>query len=227
MANPTTNYGWPMPLTTDLVTGLPAQFAAFGQPVDTSLKALNPATTLGDLQYRSATANTNTRLGIGSTGQVLTVAAGVPSWATPASGVTFSGARVWASGTQSFSNATAAVLTWNSESYDTNSYHSTVTNTGRLTVPSTGYYLLTGFVIFASNATGSRILEFKKNGTTCGYVENGAATTGATQLQLTVPLLASATDYFEVFGYQNSGSTLATAAGGEGFNFFSIVSLGA
>lgn len=86
MANPTTNYGWPMPTTTDLVTDLPADFAAFGQPVDTSLKALNPATTLGDLQYRSATANTNTRLGIGSTGNVLTVVGGVPAWAAPASG---------------------------------------------------------------------------------------------------------------------------------------------
>ena len=91
MANPTTNYGWPMPTSTDLVTDLPADFAAFGQPVDTSLKALNPETTLGDIAYRSATANTNTRLGVGSAGQVLTVASGVPSWATPAaatSGVT-------------------------------------------------------------------------------------------------------------------------------------------
>tara|TARA_R110000868_G_scaffold105532_2_gene289871 strand:- start:549 stop:1229 length:681 start_codon:yes stop_codon:yes gene_type:complete len=86
MANPTTNYGWPMPTATDLVTDLPADFAAFGQPVDTSLKALNPETTLGDIAYRSATSNTNTRLGIGSTGQVLTVAGGVPSWASPAGG---------------------------------------------------------------------------------------------------------------------------------------------
>jgi hypothetical protein len=84
MANPTTNYGWPMPTTTDLVTDLPADFAAFGQPVDTSLKALNPETTLGDIAYRSSTSNTNTRLGIGSTGNVLTVASGVPSWAAPA-----------------------------------------------------------------------------------------------------------------------------------------------
>jgi hypothetical protein len=88
MANPTTNYGWPMPTSTDLVTDLPADFAAFGQPVDTSLKALNPETTLGDISYRSATANTNTRLAIGSTGNVLTVAGGVPSWAAPASGLT-------------------------------------------------------------------------------------------------------------------------------------------
>lgn len=86
MANPTTNYGWPMPTTTDLVTDLPADFAAFGQPVDTSLKALNPETTLGDIAYRSATANTNTRLGIGSTGNVLTVSGGVPVWAAPAGG---------------------------------------------------------------------------------------------------------------------------------------------
>jgi hypothetical protein len=92
MANPTTNYGWPMPTSTDLVTDLPADFAAFGQPVDTSLKALNPETTLGDIAYRSATANTNTRLAIGTTGQVLSVSSGVPAWTTPAaaaSGMTF------------------------------------------------------------------------------------------------------------------------------------------
>jgi hypothetical protein len=56
------------------------------QGVDTRLKALNPSTTLGDTDYASATANTNTRLAIGTTGQVLTVSGGVPVWATPASG---------------------------------------------------------------------------------------------------------------------------------------------
>jgi hypothetical protein len=39
-------------------------------------------TTTGDSIYASA-ANTPARLGIGSTGQVLTVASGLPSWATP------------------------------------------------------------------------------------------------------------------------------------------------
>ena len=42
-------------------------------------------TTTGDTYYASA-AGTPARLGIGSTSQVLTVASGVPSWATPASG---------------------------------------------------------------------------------------------------------------------------------------------
>ena len=84
MSNPTSNYSFQMPTNTDLVTDLPADFEVFGQAVDTRLKALQPGTTLGDLAYSSATANTNTRLGIGTTGQVLTVAAGLPSWATPA-----------------------------------------------------------------------------------------------------------------------------------------------
>ena len=83
MANPTTNYGFVLPSPTDLVTDLPADFDVALQGVDTRLKALQPGTTLGDLAYSSATANTNTRLGIGTTGQVLTVAGGVPSWATP------------------------------------------------------------------------------------------------------------------------------------------------
>ena len=84
MANPTTNYGFVLPTSTDLVTDLPADFDVALQGVDTRLKALQPGTTLGDIAYSSATANTNTRLGVGSTGQVLTVASGVPSWATPA-----------------------------------------------------------------------------------------------------------------------------------------------
>jgi hypothetical protein len=86
MANPTTNYGFVLPTPTDLVTDLPADFDVALQGVDTQLKALQPGTTLGDIAYSSATANTNTRLGIGTTGQVLTVAGGVPSWATASAG---------------------------------------------------------------------------------------------------------------------------------------------
>ena len=73
-----------MPTATDLVTDLPADFEVFGQAVDTRLKALQPGTTLGDLAYSSATANTNTRLPIGTTGQVLAVSGGVPTWTTTA-----------------------------------------------------------------------------------------------------------------------------------------------
>ena len=74
-----------MPTSTDLVTDLPADFEVFGQAVDTQLKALSPGTTAGDIDYYTSS-TAKARLGIGSTGQVLTVAAGVPSWATSTSG---------------------------------------------------------------------------------------------------------------------------------------------
>jgi hypothetical protein len=82
----TTNYAWETPDDTDLVKDGALAIRTLGSSIDTTTKALNPSTTLGDIEYRSSTANTNTRLGIGSTGQVLTVAGGVPTWAAPASG---------------------------------------------------------------------------------------------------------------------------------------------
>ena len=86
MTNPTSNYGFVLPTATDLVTDLPADFEVALQGVDTRLKALQPGTTLGDIAYSSATANTNTRLPIGTTGQVLSVVAGVPAWTTGTAG---------------------------------------------------------------------------------------------------------------------------------------------
>ena len=77
----TTNYSWTTPDDTDLVKDGAAAIRTLGSSIDTTTKALNPSTTLGDIEYRSSTANTNTRLGIGTTGQILTVAGGVPSWA--------------------------------------------------------------------------------------------------------------------------------------------------
>jgi hypothetical protein len=82
----TTNYGWTTPDDTALVKDGAAAIRTLGTSIDTTTKALNPSTTLGDIEYRSSTANTNTRLGIGSTGNVLTVAGGVPTWAAPAGG---------------------------------------------------------------------------------------------------------------------------------------------
>lgn len=82
----TTNYSWTTPDDTALVKDGALAIRTLGSSIDTTTKNLNPSTTLGDIEYRSSTANTNTRLGIGTTGQVLTVAGGVPSWATIAAG---------------------------------------------------------------------------------------------------------------------------------------------
>jgi len=107
----TTNYGWTTPDDTALVKDGAAAIRTLGSSVDTTTKALNPSTTLGDIEYRSSTANTNTRLGIGSTGQVLTVAGGVPSWAAPGSAINAASNTVSAEETttsDSFGNLTTA-----------------------------------------------------------------------------------------------------------------------
>ena len=85
MAN-TTNYNWETPDDTDLVKDGAAAIRTLGSSIDTTTKNLNPQTTTGALAYRSATANINTALPIGTAGQVLRVNSGAtaPEWATTA-----------------------------------------------------------------------------------------------------------------------------------------------
>jgi len=81
----TTNYGWTTPDDTALVKDGASAIRTLGSSADTTVKALSPGTTAGDLDYYTA-ATTKARIGIGSTSQVLTVTGGVPVWATPTSG---------------------------------------------------------------------------------------------------------------------------------------------
>jgi hypothetical protein len=76
----TTNYGWTTPDDTGLVKDGASAIRTLGSSVDTTTKALNPSTTLGDIEYRSSSANINTRLAIGNNNQTLTVVSGVPAW---------------------------------------------------------------------------------------------------------------------------------------------------
>ena len=97
MANPTTNYGFVMPTATDLVTDLPADFAAFGQPVDTQMKTNADAatqkatlTTKGDI-YAATAASTPARLAVGSDSQILVADSSTATglkWAAPSGGAT-------------------------------------------------------------------------------------------------------------------------------------------
>ena len=118
----TTNYGWTTPDDTALVKDGASAIRTLGSSIDTTTKALNPSTTLGDIEYRSSTANTNTRLPIGTSGQVLAVSGGVPAWTTSSSGsmtllstTTLSGATVTVSSiSQAYKNLYIQVLnpTW-------------------------------------------------------------------------------------------------------------------
>ena len=98
----TTNYGWDTPDDTDLVKDGAAAIRTLGSSVDTTTKNLNPQTTTGALAYRSATANVNTALPIGTANQVLRVNSGgtAPEWATPsATGFTLISTTATTSGT--------------------------------------------------------------------------------------------------------------------------------
>jgi hypothetical protein len=65
-----------------------------GQTTATAaFNALNPMTTTGDIIYE-ASPTTAARLAIGSTGQVLTVAGGIPSWAAIPSSMVYPGAGI-------------------------------------------------------------------------------------------------------------------------------------
>ena len=79
----------------------------------------NPMTTTGDIVYASS-GSTPGRIGIGSTGNVLTVAGGIPSWAAPAGG-----GKVLQVVTANYSTAT----TINSGTYTDSGLSATITPT--------------------------------------------------------------------------------------------------
>jgi hypothetical protein len=79
----TTNYGWDTPDDTDLVKDGAAAIRTLGSSVDTTVKALNPGTTSGDLDYYTAS-TTKARIAAGTAGQVFTMNSGAtaPEWQT-------------------------------------------------------------------------------------------------------------------------------------------------
>ena len=284
MANPTTNFGWVMPTSTDLVTDLPADFAVFGQAVDTSMADLKGGTTgqilakatntdmdftwvtndVGDITAVTAgtgisgggtsgavtitndmattiTASgdivvgtgsgTYDNLPIGTTGQVLTADTTVSpykvKWSTLSSG--FVGCSLTKSAAQSISNGTETVVTFDTEAFDTNGFH-TGTD-GKITVPSgkAGKYLVTAQIM--SNSSGSVTQGgMRKNGSGVftHYVSGATPVTAPCVLINTIIDLAVA-DYLEIFVYQGSGSAKDVLANSYTANatIFSVQYLGA
>lgn len=182
-------------------------------------------TTAGDL-IKGTGSGTFDRLGIGSTGQVLTVTAGAPAWATPsAGGSTFSGCLLLRSGNQSIANNTDVAVLFDNEGFDTDSFHSTSTNTSRITIPSGkgGYYQFNYNVMWAANSSGLREVMLFKNGTRVQYYTALAITSGSQSQAITMIQAGAVGDYFELYVFQNSGGSLnlqgtATAQGSTSFS---------
>lgn len=121
------------------------------------------------------------------------------------------GASAFNNGTQSVPNNTDTALTLDSEDFDTDGFHSTGSNTSRMTIPAGlgGKYLLTGRTRFAANATGFRQLYFYKNGATTLADTLAPITTGTNHdAEVTFIVSLAAGDYVELYAVQNSGGSL-------------------
>lgn len=207
MANPTTNFNWQMPTSTDLVTDLPADFETFGQAVDT---------TFVDLKG-------------GTSGQILSKASGTDmdfTWVNQSTDPVFVGARVYNSADLTISNTTGTAVAFNSENFDSDGFHSTSTNTSRLTVPTGkgGYYQISGLIRWKniSAANTVRQLRFYKNGTqqvvyALQWVQNDDGYQAYTDL-----LSLSAGDYIEIYVWHNAGASTDVLANSS----FSLVKVG-
>jgi hypothetical protein len=201
----TTNFGWTTPDDTDLVKdGAAAIRTALGG-VDTSFVDLKG----------------------GTTGQILSKASGTDldfSFINPPSN-TYSGVVVFDTANQSIPNNTLTALTFTSETLDSDGYHSTVTNTSRLTIPAgkAGKYCIMMDTSMAPNNTGFRNGAIYKNGNGIYYGGEflGNNINAATQVSAVVDLAVN--DYIEFYVYQNSGVSLnCNKASNQYFGMFLI-----
>jgi hypothetical protein len=129
-------------------------------------------------------------------------------------------------------NNTVTAVDWNdtTEDWDTNGFHSTVTNISRLTIPTSfdGVYLAS-FVLFfpatVSTPTTSIVSAWmQKNGaaTRYGFAQNSNNVGNGISLAASEPLPMSVGDYLQVFAYQNSGIAMTYGTALSGFSLARI-----
>lgn len=134
---------------------------------------------------------------------------------TATAGGQFSGVHVTTTSAQTLTNATSTALEFDSEVFDTDTYHDNVTNNTRLTAPTTGYYQATGAARFSASDVGARNLEIRVNGTdrysavSLSPNEDGTNSSSAVTF---ATLYLQAGDYVELMATQTSGGNLDTLA---------------
>lgn len=117
-------------------------------------------------------------------------------------------------------SGTPTLVTFDTEAWDTDSMHSTTTNTSRILINTSGQYLIHMYARFPNNATGYRQINLRINsgGTSGGgnsvqTVPMAAASGQTTMVVRTMELTCAAGDYYEMFVQQGSGSSLTLEAG--------------
>jgi len=127
---------------------------------------------------------------------------------------------VYDSSDQSLSDSTWANLNFDSEHFDSNTMHSTVTNNPRVKCNSDGLYLCVFKVQFETNTTGERRAMIRENaaGSSAGGTHRGTWNAPGVTGDVTVVsgsrlLRLVDTDYVELFAYQASGGALLVEMG--------------
>lgn len=141
----------------------------------------------------------------------------------------FKGANVYNSGNISIPHNTWTLLTFDTELWDTDTIHSTVSNTSRLTCKTAGKYRIIGYFTFAPSAGGARrggLIYY--NGTTIvGYDEKfGGNAALYPSLLPTTELELAVDDYVDLYAFQDSGGALVVGANASYSPYFMMERVG-
>lgn len=184
----------------------------------------------GDLVVGTG-ADTFSRLAVGTNDYVLTADSTTSTglkWAAASAGTSFVGVQVYASSAQTTNNGVDFYRTFNTEDWDTNSFHSTTTNTERLTVPSgqNGKYWVYTVVGHNAFTNGYASYKFSVNRTTeYSAIFVRPYSSQAITICLGTVLNLAVSDYVELLTAQSSGGNL-DLLGGRVYSAFGMYKIG-
>jgi hypothetical protein len=118
---------------------------------------------------------------------------------------------VFASSAQSVNDSTTTALTANSENFDNDGMHSTVSNTSRITATHAGRYQFIASVNYAAHATGTRQVAMRVDGSTIISPNVQVASAGgsfSTALTLVANIVLTVGQYVECVVVQRAGVAL-------------------